>query len=73
MIDTKTITRLARVHITRFENLLKAAEKGNKNVRVSECAHYLGLWKSVKEKGEWDKLTTAERMEVVCGRDDERN
>jgi hypothetical protein len=64
-VTAETLTRLSFENIRMFESRIKAGKEGHPNVRVDECERYLSIWQSIKQKGEWDKLTKIERMEVM--------
>ena len=64
MVDKETIERLALKHMGRYSGYLSAAKRGSQNVREDECKAYLAIWKSIKKKGEWDKLNSIEQGEL---------
>jgi len=65
VVDKETIEKLALKHIGRFAGRISAAGRGSKGIIVHECRAYLELWKSIKRKGEWDKLDKLERLELM--------
>ena len=78
MTDTKrspeNLKRLTEIHKQRYSSRLQAGEAGNPMVRVDECRHLLSLWEGVEKKGyDFDKLTKAERYEVLDAIYDEQS
>ena len=64
-VSPNELTRLAKKHITRFENLLRQHAQGAPGIRASECLHYLAIWRCVFDKRSWEALTPEERGEVL--------
>jgi len=73
MVDPETIEKLSLKHIGRFAGRISAAGRGSPGIRVHECRVYLDLWKSIKKKGEWDKLDKLERLELLDAVRDEED
>ncbi len=63
---------LAKKHIQRYENLIKFEKCGFANVRIDECAYYLGIWQSILIKGCYECLNLEEQCEVMDAVEDEK-
>jgi hypothetical protein len=72
VVDKETIEKLSLKHIGRFAGRISAAGRGSRGIRVDECRKYMALWKSIKKKGEWDKLNTVEKAELMDAVYDEK-
>lgn len=65
-LTTENITRLTKIHLTRYANRIRVGKSGDPYVDVAMCQHYLALWKEVEASGyDIDIVSKAAYNEVV--------
>lgn len=65
-LTTQNITRLTKVHLTRYTNRIRVGKSGDSHIDVGMCQHYLALWKEIEAAGyDISKVSKAAYNEAI--------